>query len=99
MKVSVFNYVGDDLPVRLILEHSDQYQLIGEPSVQLCIPARDNAVHRFTIDADQLGTHNVTISAVIDDEYPGQCGPEFIPSAKYDSDNQHDQYSIIQIDI
>ena len=82
VKVSVFNYIGDDLPVRLSLLDPSGYRLVGEPSVQLCVPARDNVVHRFTIDVDQLGTHNVTVSAVVDGEYPGLCGPEFIPAAK-----------------
>ena len=82
VKVSVFNYVGDDLPVLLRLEPSTHYHLIGEPSVHLCIGAKDKAVYHFTIDVDQLGTHNITVSASIEGGYPGQCGPEFILSVK-----------------
>jgi hypothetical protein len=52
-------------------------------SVLLCVPARDSVVHHFLIHAIEMGTHNVSAFATIDDNYPGDCGPEILPSARY----------------
>jgi len=83
VKVSVFNYVRTDLPIRLTLAPSAHYDLLsGSNSVHLCVPAKDSVVHQFQIDVKELGTHNVTVAAVIDENYPGACGPEFIPTGK-----------------
>lgn len=71
------------MPVRLTLAYSEELELLGDSdSAPLCLPARDNVVHQFLVHAVELGRHNVTVSAVIDDQYPGACGPEFLPYAK-----------------
>lgn len=84
VKVSVFNYASHDLPVRLTLAYSEQYELLSDSdSVQICLPARESVTHRFLIMATELGTHNLTVSAAIDDAFNGVCGPEVLPSARY----------------
>ena len=83
IKVSVFNYAGSDLPVRLTLAYSEQFELLSDTdSAILCIPAKNNKVHQFLVHAIELGHHNVTVSAVIDDSFPGECGPQILPSGK-----------------
>ena len=84
LKVSVFNYASQSLPVRLTFGHSETIQLVGKEnskqngisdySVQLCIPPKSNLVHHFVIYATQLGRHNVTVTATIDDLFPTECG-------------------------
>jgi len=83
LKVSVFNYASQALPVRLTLGRSETIQIVGgdknsnkmeDNSVQLCIPPQSNLVHYFLVYGTQLGRHNVTATAAIDDAYPGECG-------------------------
>ena len=84
LKISVFNYAPHPLPIRLTLDYSEQFELMNvSDSVLLCVPARDSVVHHFLIHAIEMGTHNVSASATIDENYPGDCGPETLPSARY----------------
>jgi hypothetical protein len=84
LKISVFNYAPHPLPIRLTLGYSEQFELMNvSDSVILCVPARDSVVHHFFIHAIEMGTHNVSTFATIDDNYPGDCGPEILPSARY----------------
>lgn len=83
IKVSVFNYLSYDLPVRLTLAYSEQFELLSvSDSSHLCVAGKNATVHQFDVHAVELGTHNVTVVAVIDDQYPGACGPETLPSGK-----------------
>ncbi len=83
IKVSVFNYAPHSLPVRLTLPYSEQLELLSEKdSVSFCIAPRSNIVHHFLVHVTELGTHNVTIEATVDESYPQQCGPEYLPSGK-----------------
>lgn len=82
LKISVFNYAPHSLPIRLTLAYSEQFELISDSdSTLLCVPARNNVVHHFVIHAIEIGKHNVSVSATIDDNFPGECGPEILPSA------------------
>lgn len=84
LKISVFNYAPHSLPIRLTLAYSEQFELISDSdSTLLCVPARNNVVHHFVIHAIEIGKHNVSVSATIDDNFPGECGPEILPSARY----------------
>lgn len=80
LKVSVFNYANQALPVRLTLGRSETIQIVGDEkkandnSAQMCIPAQSNLVHYFIVYSTELGRHNVTVTAAIDDAYPGECG-------------------------
>lgn len=83
LKISVFNYASHSLPIRLTLAYSEQFELMSDSdSVLLCVPARNNVVHNFLIHAIEIGMHNVSVSATIDDNYPGECGPEILPNAR-----------------
>lgn len=84
LKISVFNYAPHSLPIRLTLAYSEQFELMSDSdSVLLCVPARNSVVHHFVIHAIEMGKHNVSICATIDDHFPGECGPEILPSARY----------------
>ena len=81
LKVSVFNYATQSLPIRLTLAQSETIQLVPngndsliDYSAQLCILPKSNLVHHFVVYANQLGRHNVTVSAAIDDLFPTECG-------------------------
>ena len=79
LKVSVFNYANQALSVRLTLGRSETIRIVGDEkasdnSVQLCIPSQANLVHHFFVYSTELGRHNVTVTAAIDDTYPGECG-------------------------
>lgn len=83
IKVSAFNYAPHALPVRVTLGYSEQFELLGEKdSFSTCIPARSNAIHHFLIHATELGNHNVTVEAVVDESFPSECGPEVLPTGR-----------------
>lgn len=83
LKISVFNYASHSLPIRLTLAYSEQFELLSDSdSILLCVPAKDSLVHHYVIHAIDIGTHNVSASATIDDHYPGECGPEVLPSVR-----------------
>lgn len=83
-KVSVFNYAPHALPVRLTLARSEQFELLDKsPSASFCIPARNKIVHHFLVSPTELGTHNFTVEAIVDETFPGHCGPETLPSGRW----------------
>lgn len=82
-KVSVFNYAPHSLPVRITLVNSEQIQLLdASDSKSYCIPAKNNIVHHFLVSPTELGTHNITVTAIVDEAFPGQCGSDTLSSAK-----------------
>lgn len=84
IKISIFNYATHSLPIRLTLAYSEQFELMSDSdSAILCVPAKNSAVHHYLIHTIEIGTHNVSAYAVIDENYPGECGPEILPSARY----------------
>lgn len=83
LKISVFNYAPHSLPIRLTLAYSEQFELMSDSdSVLLCVPSKNSLVHHFFIHAIEIGKHNVSASATIDENYPGECGPEILPNAR-----------------
>ena len=93
LKVSVFNYAKQALPVRLTLDRSvsETIQIVGngtsDYSVQLCVSPQANLVHHFLVYATELGRHNITVTAAIDDMYPGECGSSSQQAARSDANN------------
>ena len=83
IKVSVFNYLSYDIPIKLTLEKSKSFKLfVGSNSVKFCLPSRNSVVQQFGMYALELGSRNVTVTAVIDDSFVGACGPETLPSGR-----------------
>ena len=81
IKVSVFIYLSYDLPIRLTMGESKHFKLLGgSNSAQFCVPAKNSVVHQFGMYAVELGEHNVTVTATIDGQFGGACGPDTLPS-------------------
>ncbi|XP_047484789.1 alpha-2-macroglobulin-like isoform X4 [Penaeus chinensis] len=89
VKISVFNYLEQALPVKVVLEISPDYDIIEEPESQLplghkiaCIPPQDKVVHIVKIRSRVLGDVNITVDAFVDELYPEVCGPEYVISKR-----------------
>ncbi|XP_068236577.1 alpha-1-inhibitor 3-like isoform X6 [Palaemon carinicauda] len=89
VKISIFNYLESDLPVRVILKESTEYeilenseseQLVGDHSS--CIPLQDKVVHTVKIRPLVIGDVNITVDAFVDEMYPEACGPEYVISKR-----------------
>ncbi|XP_043217950.1 pregnancy zone protein-like isoform X6 [Amphibalanus amphitrite] len=78
LKVSVRNYHQDDLPVKLTLVASEEYETLSPPVETLCVPAGDSVVVPFRLRPSALGDVNITTVAEVYPEYPAACGPETV---------------------
>ncbi|XP_063610517.1 alpha-1-inhibitor 3-like [Penaeus indicus] len=84
VKISVFNYLDQSLPVRVILEESPEYEVIeGEienarggsgKSRTTCLGPKERAVLSILIRPLALGDVSLAVSASVDYSIPGQCG-------------------------
>ncbi|XP_064106159.1 alpha-1-inhibitor 3-like isoform X3 [Macrobrachium nipponense] len=89
VKISVFNYLETDLPVKIILQESSEYEILEDPENELpaghqstCIPQQDKKVHTVKIRPLVIGDVNITVGAFVDEEYPEACGPEYVISKR-----------------
>lgn len=79
VKISVFNYLDQPLPVRVILEESSEYEVVEDPSLGTgnertsCLAPQDKVVHTIKIQALALGDVNLTVSAFVDSSIPEAC--------------------------
>lgn len=80
VKISVFNYLSQSLPVTVRLEESPEYEILEEPGLQgpigqrtSCLAKQDKEVHTVRINALTLGDVNLTVSAFIDYENSQSC--------------------------
>ncbi|ROT63906.1 alpha 2 macroglobulin [Penaeus vannamei] len=77
--ISVFNYLDQPLPVRVILEESSEYEVVEDPSLGTgnertsCLAPQDKVVHTIKIQALALGDVNLTVSAFVDSSIPEAC--------------------------
>lgn len=89
VKISVFNYLETDLPVKVILEESSEYEILEDPGSEhpvghqsACIPQQDKNVHTVRIRPLVIGDVNITVGAFVDEVYPEACGPEYVISKR-----------------
>ncbi|XP_042884512.1 alpha-1-inhibitor 3-like isoform X2 [Penaeus japonicus] len=80
VKISVFNYLDQPLPVRVILEESPEYEVVEDPTGEAagnqrtsCLAPQDKVVHTIKIQALALGDVNLTVSAFVDSSIPEAC--------------------------
>ncbi|XP_047480379.1 alpha-1-inhibitor 3-like [Penaeus chinensis] len=80
VKISVFNYLDQSLPVRVILEESPEYEVVEDPALggtgnerTSCLAPQDKVVHTIKIQALALGDVNLTVSAFVDSSIPEAC--------------------------
>ncbi|XP_050717838.1 alpha-2-macroglobulin-like isoform X1 [Eriocheir sinensis] len=81
VKMSVFNYHSEALPVRVTLEDSTEYEILeeaGAPGVRgkrsACIPSNDKAVLTVRVRPSKIADVNLTVSAAVDAAEVGTCG-------------------------
>jgi len=65
--ISVFNYLDDTLPVRLELEASTEYEILGSGVRYFCIAAGEKATATISIKLLAVGEVNVTVKAQVED--------------------------------
>ncbi|XP_064089812.1 alpha-1-inhibitor 3-like [Macrobrachium nipponense] len=93
VKISVFNYLQQPLPVRVILESSPEYEFMGEDSYSSmpagqrlsCIGSQEKAVHTIKIKPTVIGEVNMTVRAFVDTETPLSCGDGSVSVDKRDA--------------
>ncbi|XP_076068986.1 murinoglobulin-1-like [Oratosquilla oratoria] len=82
VKISVFNYLDQALPVKVILEGSSDFDIFGEEGEVVvangersaCVPAREKVTHTVRIGPKVLGNVNLTVAAFVDDSLLQDCG-------------------------
>lgn len=68
LKVGLFNYLNQKLPIKITLYNSDGFELVGDQKSQIsaCVDSDSNIAEIFMIKATKLGDVNVTVSAEVD---------------------------------
>uniref|UniRef100_A0A0C9R6R1 TEP1-F n=1 Tax=Fopius arisanus TaxID=64838 RepID=A0A0C9R6R1_9HYME len=79
MKVSLFNYMQHNLPVKIQLVNASGFDLqISNSTGNYCVPARQSVVHEYVLMPRIIGEINVTVSASVDPDYEKPCGPNTV---------------------
>ena len=65
LNISVFNYVEQDLPIRVNLVVEDEEINAVKTEVDLCVKANNNHVESLKVSALKLGNVNITVKATI----------------------------------
>ncbi|CAB3382760.1 Hypothetical predicted protein [Cloeon dipterum] len=73
LKVSLFNQLSRELPVKLTFGSFTGGDLRGKQTFSACLGGFDKLVHTFELDTKVLGKHNISVSAGIDDSLR-DCG-------------------------
>ena len=71
LNISVFNYVEQDLPIRVNLMVDDEDIKAVKTEVDLCVKANNNHVESLKVSALKLGNVNITVKATIDNRISG----------------------------
>ncbi|XP_071524396.1 alpha-1-inhibitor 3-like [Panulirus ornatus] len=81
VKMSVFNYLGQSIPVTVTVEESSEYEILEDAAYQgtrgkrsACVPANDKVVQTVRIKPSVIGDVNLTVSAFVDHQFPEACG-------------------------
>ncbi|KAK4311143.1 hypothetical protein Pmani_017345 [Petrolisthes manimaculis] len=82
VKLSVFNYMDQPLPVSLSLEPSPQYEILKEALQKegeegkrsACVPPNDKAVLTVRIKPSEIAEVNISVSAAVDQASQPGCG-------------------------
>ncbi|RXG60417.1 Alpha-2-macroglobulin-like protein 1 [Armadillidium vulgare] len=82
VKISVFNYLNDSLPIRLILESPvDQFDILADSGSSdgsgvrdTCVSVRDKTVVSIRIRAKEVGDVNISVKAVVQENAVDDCG-------------------------
>nr|XP_053627804.1 alpha-1-inhibitor 3-like [Cherax quadricarinatus] len=80
VKMSIFNYLNQAIPVTVQVEESSEYDILEEPGQQglgkqsSCLPAQDKVVRTVRIKPGVIGEVNITVTAFVDHQFSGACG-------------------------
>ncbi|XP_071524073.1 alpha-1-inhibitor 3-like [Panulirus ornatus] len=82
VKISVFNYLRQALPVSVTLRESPEYEILQESSKTgipgqhiSCVAAQSKVVHTVKISPSVIGQVNITVAAFVDHQSSDACGP------------------------
>ncbi|XP_068236210.1 alpha-1-inhibitor 3-like [Palaemon carinicauda] len=91
IKISVFNYLKQTLPITIRLEESSEYLIVDEPTEEVkgqrttCLAAQDKDVVTVKIDLLSLGDVNLTVTAFIDYDNSDGCNTDDKSVSKRDT--------------
>ncbi|XP_076059567.1 alpha-2-macroglobulin-like protein 1 [Oratosquilla oratoria] len=81
VKISVFNYLDQNLPVRVILDSSPYYDILGNGDAVIphgerssCVTSNEQATSTIRIKLKEIGNVNLTARAFVDSSAGQQCG-------------------------
>ncbi|KAL7648960.1 UNVERIFIED_CONTAM: hypothetical protein RMT77_000895 [Armadillidium vulgare] len=82
VKISIFNYLKESLPIRVILESPDaKFEILGDSGETLgtgertsCVPAEDKTVLSIRIRAKEVGDVNISVNAIVEANSVSDCG-------------------------
>nr|XP_045622212.1 murinoglobulin-1-like [Procambarus clarkii] len=75
VKMSVFNYLDQPIPVTVEVRESAEYEIVDEAGKRSsCLPAQDKVVHTVRIKPREIGEVNITVAAFVDHDYSEPCG-------------------------
>ncbi|XP_065351742.1 pregnancy zone protein-like isoform X2 [Cloeon dipterum] len=77
LKVSIFNYLNHDIPIKLSFGEFTGGDLNGDASFDTCLQRKDKIVHTFELNAKLLGTHNISVISSINFDN-SSCGPDVL---------------------
>ncbi|KAB7500968.1 Alpha-2-macroglobulin-like protein 1, partial [Armadillidium nasatum] len=82
VKISVFNYLNDSLPIWLILKSpDDKFDILADTGSEggsgvktACVPANDKTVVSIRIQAREVGDVNISVKAEVMENATDSCG-------------------------
>ncbi|RXG56539.1 Pregnancy zone protein [Armadillidium vulgare] len=82
VKISVFNYLNESLPIRLILESPDnKFDILADTGSEsgsgertTCVPENDKTVVSIRIRAREVGDVNISVKAEVQENATDNCG-------------------------
>ncbi|XP_015109865.1 alpha-2-macroglobulin-like [Diachasma alloeum] len=79
MRVSLFNYMQHNLPVKIQLVNAPGFDLhLSNSTGKYCVEARKSVVHEYVLRPRVIGEINVTVSAAVDPDFDKPCGPNTV---------------------
>ena len=73
LNISVFNYVDQDLPIRVELFVKDNDIKAEKTEVDMCVKGKNNHVESLKVSALELGEVNITVKATIKNDISIPC--------------------------
>ncbi|XP_069955764.1 murinoglobulin-1 isoform X2 [Cherax quadricarinatus] len=90
VKISIFNYLEDPLPISVTLLNSFKYEILTSDTEApghhtTCVNAQSKIVHTVKIKPSVIGSVNITVAAKVDHQSTQTCGPRDSTVSKSDT--------------